>query len=152
MMPFNRFIRAADKWAQTHSDYAVLAQIGSGEYIPRNMRWTRMLSPGEYRKAVEASAIIVSHAGMGSYFFAMEMRKPIVMLPRHASKQEHTTDHQVHTVKWLCHKPGVYVAISDDELPRAIDQALLERNLEIDEFQRFAPEPFVTKIREFLLR
>lgn len=149
-MPFDRFIRAADKWAKEHPDQDILAQIGNGNYIPSHMQWTRMFSPKEYRKIVEKSAIIVAHAGMGCFFFAMEMGKPIVMMPRYASKREHTTDHQIHTVQWLRHKPGVYVAMSDDELAGCIDRAMVEGSVNDDEFCRFAPEPFLTKIRQFL--
>jgi UDP-N-acetylglucosamine transferase subunit ALG13 len=152
MMPFNRFIRAMDKWAHEHGGTDTLAQIGRGDYIPQHMRWTRMLSPGEYRETVKESEVIVAHAGMGSFFFAMEMQKPIVMFPRYASKNEHTTDHQIHTVQWLCHKPGVHVAMSDCELGSAIDKALGDAGSDRWEFQRFAPEPFLTKIKQFLVQ
>ena len=53
--------------------------------------------------------------------------KPIVLVPRFAAKGEHTTDHQVHTVRWLRQKPGVYVAMSDDDLADAINRALVEK-------------------------
>ena len=152
MMPFDRLIRAMDEWARAHPDQIVVAQIGGGNYVPSNMSWTRMLSPSEYRDAVERSAAIVAHAGMGSFFFAMEMRKPIVMLPRYASKNEHTTDHQVHTVQWLRDKPGVHVAMMEDELEGAIDKALVNEGADFGEFRRFAPEPFLKKIHQFLVQ
>src|SRR3954452_4958479 len=80
MMPFDRLILSMDKWALAHADVDVLAQIGGGAYQPSHMRWTRLLSPPEFHEAVRKAAIIVAHAGMGSYFVAAEMRKPIVML------------------------------------------------------------------------
>jgi UDP-N-acetylglucosamine transferase subunit ALG13 len=149
MMPFDRLIRNMDKWAQ-ENEQDVLAQIGAGSYVPSCMRWARMLSPSKFKNSVQDASIIVAHAGMGSYFVAMEMGKPIVMLPRRASNQEHTTDHQLHTVRWLREKPGVYVARSDDELAYAIDRALIEGNVSTSDFRKFAPEPFLTKIRQFL--
>jgi UDP-N-acetylglucosamine transferase subunit ALG13 len=152
MMPFDRLIRAMDEWARAHPDHDVLAQIGGGSYVPSHMRWTRMLSPSEYRNAVEGSVVIVAHAGMGSFFFAMETGKSIVMLPRYASKNEHTTDHQVHTVQWLRDKPGVHVAMLEDELDGVIDKALVEGSVDLGEFHRFAPEPFLRKIHQFLVQ
>lgn len=152
MMPFNRFIRAVDNWARGHPDYDILAQIGDGDYIPSHMRWARLLPRSEYRKAVEKSDIIVAHAGMGSYFTAIEVGKPIVMLPRHASMKEHTTNHQLHTAQWLGSKPGVHVAMTEVELAGAIDKALAQGTFDAGEFCSHAPEPFLQKIRQFLVQ
>jgi UDP-N-acetylglucosamine transferase subunit ALG13 len=151
MMPFERLIQVTDKWAEHHSEQDILAQIGDGSYLPVHMRWTRMLSPNEFRKTVGASKLIVAHAGMGTFFVAMEMRKPIVMIPRRASKEEVTTDHQIQTVQWLHNKPGIYVAMSDDQLADAIDLALSRANFAIGDFPQFAPEPFLKKIRQLLV-
>jgi UDP-N-acetylglucosamine transferase subunit ALG13 len=151
MMTFDRLVRAMDQWTQDHAEHDVFAQIGSGTYRPKHMRWTSILSPSEFREAVRDASIMVAHAGMGSFFTAMEMRKPIVLLPRRASDREHTTDHQLHTLRWLREKPGVYVAMTDDELAAAIDKALMAGNVAVGDFPRFAPEPFLVKIRKFLV-
>jgi UDP-N-acetylglucosamine transferase subunit ALG13 len=151
MMPFDRLIRITDKWAEHHPEQDTFAQIGRGSYQPLHMRWTRTLTPGEFRSTVSASAVVVAHAGMGSFFICMEMLKPVVMLPRDASRNEVTTDHQVSTLRWLRNKPGVYVAMSDDEVPVAIDKALSKGSVEIHDFSCFAPEPFIKRIRQFLV-
>ena len=82
---------------------------------------------------------------------AAEMRKPIVMLPRLAVNREHTTDHQLHTIKWLRDRPGVFAAMSDDELDSAIDRALKGASAAGANFADFAPEPFLTRVRHFLV-
>jgi UDP-N-acetylglucosamine transferase subunit ALG13 len=151
MMPFDRLIRAADAWAREYAEQEVVAQIGGGSYLPNHMRWQRMLLPSEFRRAVQDACVLVAHAGMGSFFVAMEIGKPIVLVPRFAAKGEHTTDHQVHTVQWLRQKPGVYVAMSDDDLADAINRALVERNRVDDSFCTVAPQPFLSKVRQFLL-
>lgn len=79
-----------------------------------------------------------------------ELSKPIVMLPRLAANREHTTDHQVHTATWLRGKPGVYVALSEDELSPAIAQALEQGSDSVRRFPPFAPEPFLSRIRGLL--
>jgi UDP-N-acetylglucosamine transferase subunit ALG13 len=151
MMAFDRLILSMDKWAQAHADSEVLAQIGDGTYRPSHMRWTRMLPPSKFQEVVRNAVIMVAHAGMGSYFVAAEMRKPIVMLPRLALNREHTTDHQLHTLKWLRERPGVYAAMSDEELEFAIAKAMTGGSVAGAEFTSFAPEPFVRRVREFLV-
>lgn len=150
-MAFDRLICAMDKWAREHSEHEVLAQIGDGNYQPNHMRWMRTLAPSMFNDAVRNSAIVVAHAGMGSYFVATEMGKPLVLLPRRASNREHTTDHQLHTAQWLGKKPGVYVALSEDELGCAVGRALVEGGIAAREFSRFAPQPFLSRVRQFLV-
>ena len=150
MLGFDRLISAMDLWAKHHPDEGVFAQIGDGAYVPEAMRWTRMVPPGEFKGTVQSAELIVAHAGMGSFFVAMEAQKPIVMLPRMSARQEHTTDHQLHTLKWLREKPGVYAADSDEDLPRAIELAR-HRSVGFDKFDRYAPAPFVAKLRQAML-
>ena len=73
------------------------------------------------------------------------------MLPRLAVNREHTTDHQLHTLKWLRERPGVYAAMSDEELEFAIAKAMTGGSVAGAEFTSFAPEPFVRRVREFLV-
>jgi UDP-N-acetylglucosamine transferase subunit ALG13 len=150
-MAFDRLICAMDKWAREHSEHEVLAQIGDGNYQPNHMRWMRTLAPSMFNDAVRNAAIVVAHAGMGSYFVATEMGKPLVLLPRRASNREHTTDHQLHTAQWLGKKPGVYVALSEDELGCAVGRALVDGGIATREFSRFAPQPFLSRVRQFLV-
>jgi len=151
MLPFNRLIRAVDNWVQAHPQ-DTLAQIGDGDYIPSHMRWARMLPQPEYRRAVEQSDIIIAHAGMGSYLTAIELGKPIVMLPRHASMKEHTTNHQLHTAQWLRNMLGVHVAMTEVELADAIEKALAQGAFDAGGFRSYAPESFLQKIRQFLVQ
>ena len=150
MLGFDRLIEAMDRWAKTHPERETFAQIGDGRYAPTAMPWTRMIPPVEFKSKVASAELIVAHAGMGSYFMAMEAQKPIVMLARLEARQEHTTDHQVHTLKWLRKKPGVYAADSEDLLSGEIERALADATA-FDTFDRFAPAPFVAKLRKAIL-
>jgi UDP-N-acetylglucosamine transferase subunit ALG13 len=109
-----------------------------------------MVSPGEFRDAVREASITVAHAGMGSFFVAMEMQKSVVMLPRIAANGEHTTDHQLHTLHWLREKPCVFAAMTEEELAPAIEKALNSTNVVTGDFNTFAPKPFLANIRRFL--
>jgi UDP-N-acetylglucosamine transferase subunit ALG13 len=147
---FDRLIKAMDSWAQENKSVEVFAQIGDGGYVPKNMRWTKMLLPAEFKATTAAAKLIVAHAGMGSFFTAMEVRKPIVMMPRLADLNEHTTDHQVHTLNWLKEKPGVFAAHHESELPRAVAGAMSSSS-QFENFSPFAPAPFVDRLRAALL-
>ncbi len=112
-----------DQWAAAHPGVEILAQIGEGTYEPRNMKSVRTLTRTEFDQQVRSSDLIVAHAGVGSVVTALEVQKPIVLLPRSAAAKEHTTDHQLHTAKWLTGRPGVFVALTDAELGPKIDEA-----------------------------
>jgi UDP-N-acetylglucosamine transferase subunit ALG13 len=152
MVPFDRLVRAADEWAGAHPEEEVVAQIGNqGVYEPRHMRWMRMVGPQEFAELVDKSRLLIAHAGTGSFFLAAEKGRPIVLFPRRAQFREHTTDHQVHTARWLREKPGVYVAMTEAELPGAIEAALARSDVVVDAVPPHAPEAFLTRIREALV-
>jgi len=150
MLPFDRLIRAADSWAAQHDGEPVTAQIGGGLYEPRHMEWSRLLPPAEFEGLVEQCRLLVTHAGTGSFLLAAEKQRPIVLMPRRAKWKEHTTDHQLHTARWLRDKPGVHVAMDDEELPGAIAAALSGEG-GVRPVGPHAPEAFLARIREALL-
>ncbi len=153
MFPFDRLVRAVDRWAAEHLDEEVFAQIGEqGVYQPSHMRWTRQMPQQEFATLIDRSRLLIAHAGTGSFFLAAEKARPIVLFPRRASLKEHTTDHQIATARWLGRKRGVYVAMTEDELPSAITQALAQPDVVVDRVAPFAPEPFIARLREALLR
>jgi UDP-N-acetylglucosamine transferase subunit ALG13 len=151
MLPFDRLIRAMDRWAEQHLQEEVFAQIGDGDYTPKNMHWARFLVPGEFADRVRRSSLIVAHAGTGSYFLAAETSKAVVMLPRLAVNREHTTDHQVHTARWLSNKPGVYVAMTEEDLPAVIAKAQAPDGSIASPASEYAPQSFIAEIRKLLL-
>lgn len=148
MFPFNRIIEVMDGWAQRHPEEKVFAQIGNGSYLPAHMQYERMVSPGIFRKLNEEADIIVAHAGMGSVITASELGKPIVLLPRLAALKEHTTDHQLHTARWLKGRSGIYVAEENGDLDAQIDAARLAKSYE--RLTKFAPKAFTDQIRLLL--
>lgn len=150
MLPFDRMIRMMDDWTSQHSGEDVLAQIGGGDYRPQHMRWQRIITPDEYKKVVEASRLIVAHAGTGSVFTASEFQKPIVLIPRRAAQKEHTTDHQLDTAKWLEGKPGIFIAWTEADLPLQIECASNAANTHQSQIPLSAPQPFLDRIKEFL--
>ncbi|WP_348700007.1 glycosyltransferase [Duganella fentianensis] len=124
-MAFDRLIRAVDRWAGTTPGVPhVLAQIGPSTLVPTHVESRQALSPAEFNAAVARADVIVAHAGMGSVLTAMELGKPLVLMPRRGDLQETRNDHQVATAKWLSKRAGIYVAMDEHDLPTALADAL----------------------------
>ena len=123
MFPFDRLIRLMDDWAANTKADDLFCQIGTGAFVPRNMKFVRALSQADFSKTVAAAEIVVAHAGMGTVITAGSFGRPLVLLPRRHEWGEHTTDHQIATANWLRGKPGVFIADTDDDLGPAIAEA-----------------------------
>lgn len=152
MLPFDRLVRAVDRWAAQHADEEVVAQIGDrGCYEPKHMRWMRFVAPDEFVTMVDRSQLLIAHAGTGSFLLAAERARPIVLFPRLAALKEHTSDHQLQTARWLRHKRGVYIVMSEEELPPAIEAARARPEVVVEPIPPHAPVAFLSRLRESLL-
>jgi UDP-N-acetylglucosamine transferase subunit ALG13 len=151
MVPFDRLIQMMDGWSRAHPETKVHAQLGKGEYLPQAMSWVRRVSPAEFEGCVENSQLIVSHAGMGTVITAMQIGRPLVLVPRMAAKGEHTTDHQLDTVKWLNGKPGIKIAETGEALAAAIEQLLQPGVDNLDRIESAAPKSFLDRVRGALV-
>lgn len=149
LFPFDRLIRVMDGLAPTWPEHEFLAQIGEGTYEPVNMPFKRMITAGEFGRAVRSARLIVAHAGMGSVIAAMESSVPIVILPRRMEHGEHTTDHQMATARWLDGKSGITVVFDDADLAPAITRAL-SADAKAGGLPTTAPDAFIAKIKSFI--
>ena len=100
-LPFDRLIRFVDNWARCTGRTDVVAQIGASDYEPANLSAVDFLKPEEFTHHMREASAIVSHAGMGTVISALELGKPILVLPRLARFREHRSDHQLDTAKRL---------------------------------------------------
>ena len=150
MFPFDRLIRVMDDWAANAGRSDILAQIGGGTYLPRQMEYTRSLSKKEFGEAMAKADLIVAHAGMGTVITAGRLGRPLVIMPRIQKWGEHTTDHQIATANWLRDKPGIFVADTDSDLPGAISKAFHEKG-EVACLPPFAPVEFTDRVRNAIL-
>lgn len=120
-MPFDRLILAVDRWAGLSARNDVFAQIGPSEVHPKNIAWTKNLKPLEFRDYMCNASVIVAHAGMGTIITALELNKPILVMPRRGDLRETRNDHQIATAKHLERLNRVAVAYDTDELESKLD-------------------------------
>lgn len=119
--PFDRLIRCVDEWAAAHGVDAC-AQIATGEYLPTHARWERFMTTDDFNRNLEASELIISHAGMGNIITALENNKPIIVMNRQYELGEHRNNHQADGLEWMSQLPGVYTARTCDDLCTLLDR------------------------------
>ena len=115
-LPFDRMVRTIDQWAGARSYGEVFAQIGPAKYRPKNIPWAEFLDADECRRKIEQADVVVAHAGMGSILTALELGKPIVIMPRLSALGEHRNDHQLATAKRFLAQGRVIVAFDEHQL------------------------------------
>jgi UDP-N-acetylglucosamine transferase subunit ALG13 len=121
--PFDRLIRAIDEWAGLHHRDDVFAQIGLSDYRPKNIEAVKLLNPPDFSGHFNAAQFVVAHAGMGSIITALEIGKPLVIMPRRAHFGETRNDHQFATANQFKAQRGIIVALDEEELIHKLDQA-----------------------------
>jgi UDP-N-acetylglucosamine transferase subunit ALG13 len=116
-MPFDRLVRAVDAWAGATGRRDVFAQTGDGEYRVRHIEAAPWLELPAFRAKLEQADAIVSHAGMGTILSALELGKPLLVLPRRVHLAETRSDHQVATAHELAARGWLLAAEDESELP-----------------------------------
>ncbi len=121
---FERLIRWMDEIAPELPD-EVVAQIGSVENPPLNMKWFRYVSFTEATGYFRDAAVVVGHGGTGTILNALRFARPMVIVPRRITMGElDKDDHQQELAKRLEDKDGIFVAGDREGLKAAVLEAL----------------------------
>lgn len=121
-LPFDRLVRVVDEWAGRSARRDVFAQVGPSEYTPLHIKYQPFISPLEFSRRVEAASLIISHAGMGTILKALELGKPILVMPRQAKLNEHRNDHQLATARRFREFGRIMVAMNEAEMCGRLDK------------------------------
>jgi UDP-N-acetylglucosamine transferase subunit ALG13 len=146
-LPFDRLIRAVDRWAGEERRANVFAQIGRTAFRPRSMEYTPFLTPADFRRRLDEAAYVISHAGIGTLLTALERGKPLLVVPRQARFGESVNDHQVTTAHHFAERGMVAVAFSAGELRQRL--AALQGCQEGPRIGREAAATLIHRIRTF---
>ncbi len=147
-MPFDRLIKTVDQWARECGRDDVFAQIGLTDYRPTNIQWTPFLSTEEFKQRYEIASVIVAHAGTGSIITALQIGKPILIMPRRASLRETRNDHQIATVEQFRRFDSVVVALDEKELITRLKGVDNLRGYQA--IEQYASPELLGAIREFI--
>jgi UDP-N-acetylglucosamine transferase subunit ALG13 len=148
-LPFDRLVTAVDRWAG-HAEPVnhVFAQIGPTDLQPRHIEWSAFISPPECQRRMRDADVIVAHAGMGTILSALELGKPLVVMPRRAALGEHRNEHQLATARWLAESRGVGVAFDERELVHKLDA--VDRLDGGQRISQYAGDGFIRALRAFI--
>ena len=147
-LPFDRLVRAVDDWAGRTGRSDIVAQIGPSELSPRHLQFQRFVSPAEFVQHLTAADLIISHAGMGSIIHALELGKPILVMPRRADLDEHRNDHQLATARRFLESGRIMVAMDEYELSAQLE--VLRRPPPGPRIGRFATDGLLSSVRNFI--
>lgn len=150
LLPFERLITLMDDWAARQPQMKVVAQIGSGRFIPRHMQYLRFEDNADFLRRIERASLIVSHAGIGTILDATALGKPMVLVPRRAEWGEHTTDHQYQTANALAGRPGIAVCEKLADISRCMQDVAGTSSL-LPGQNTSAPAEFISRLRAALL-
>ena len=142
-------IRTVDKWAGAQARSDVFAQVGPSSQRPKHIAFAPFVDAQEFHRRVVEASVVVAHAGMGSILAALELGKPIVVMPRLAELGEHRNGHQMATARQLLAQGRVHVAFDEHEL-----LAKLERLDTMRAAQRIPPHAspqLISAIRQFVM-
>ncbi len=133
-LPFDRLVATVAHWARARPSVVVVAQVGRSA-LPADtlgrLNAVENLPPEAYQRHCQEANLIVAHAGMGSILTALELGRPLVVMPRRGHLAETRNDHQFDTARYLMGQraPGqtgyILVALDERTLPDVLDQACL---------------------------
>lgn len=148
-LPFDRLVQAVDDWAATSGRDDIFAQIGPTQLEPSHVEHSRFVAPAQCRERMLAADAIVAHAGMGTILTALEMGKPLIVMPRRADLGEHRNDHQMATVRRLAELGAVTAAFDESELRLRLDE--LDRLAILPGIDSRADDSLLAGLRAFVL-
>ena len=94
--PFDRLVKAVDDAiVRGICTDEVYGQIGETTYQPKGFRAVASLDKRQFDKCFREAWGVIGHAGMGTIAMALEMNKPLLVLPRCKRFGEVVNDHQV---------------------------------------------------------
>jgi UDP-N-acetylglucosamine transferase subunit ALG13 len=71
-LAFDRLVRIVDEWAVETDRDDVIGQIGVTNYVPQKIRSHAFIGPSEFKSLQASAQMMISHAGMGAIFGALE--------------------------------------------------------------------------------
>ncbi|MEJ1355179.1 MAG: glycosyltransferase [Candidatus Sedimenticola sp. (ex Thyasira tokunagai)] len=120
-MPFDRLLHLVDMWAEKSGCTDIFAQIGTGDYIPKNFQSRPFLSIDEFECYLSESTAIVAHAGTGTIIKTLYHGKPLLVLPRLGALGETRNDHQVGTARHFSETGQILMADDDSDFLGKMD-------------------------------
>lgn len=93
---FDRLLQYVDQQIENGKiKEEVYAQIGNSTYIPKKYKYKEFMDKSEFEENIRKSSLVITHSGVGTIITALNMDKPIIVVPRLSKYNEHVDDHQL---------------------------------------------------------
>ena len=147
LYPFDRLVGAVDDAvANGLITEDVFAQIGVGGKTPSYIESVESLDKVKFDKVIADCSCMISHAGMGSIQAALNLEKPLLVMPRLYKYSENINDHQVATAAKFEELGHVLAVYEEDQIPQRLEDIKTfipkQRDTQVDKV--------VERISEFL--
>lgn len=86
---FDRLIKSLDN-NKNIKNFKFLAQIGGGNYKPKNFKYFDYCKPADHIKNIKKSNLIITHGGIGSIMYLIYLNKKFLVIPKNID--EHPND------------------------------------------------------------
>lgn len=149
-LPFDRLLLALDTWAAFHREVPVIAQTGRSTTTYAHLQTCTHLDQQAFAATFAAARVIVAHAGMGTILTALELGKPLILMPRRADLGEHRNDHQRDTAAEMARLSNVTVVESSEALCVALNRALSAPGVSDRRTAAVAPQSLIEAVRSFI--
>lgn len=110
-MPFYRMAEAVDRFA-AHTEEDIVVQTGYTDYRYKNVKAFKFCTKPEMQEYMRKADILIMQGGWGGISEAMDLKKRIVVMPRH-NKIEHIHD-QFQLIRKL-DKIGCVIGVFDND-------------------------------------
>lgn len=121
--PFDRLVKAIDEAVECGLlDEEVFAQVGESEYQPKNFEAVSSLKKTQYDDCMQKASKVISHAGMGSIITALDLDRPLLVMPRMKKYKEVVNDHQVAIAKNFEELKHILVAYQVEDIPSKLEE------------------------------
>ena len=145
--PFDRLVKAVDMaFSNGNLNGEIYAQIGESSYEPQSFPAVPSMEKHLFDEQLHNASAIISHAGMGTISMALELDKPLLVMPRRKKYGEVVNDHQVALAGKFEALGHMLVAYEADELPEKIRQL---KTFELTR-RKATPEAVAGRIAGFL--
>ena len=117
-IPFHRLVQAVDNYAAS-SEHEVIIQSASKSFKSKNCKHQSYYA--NINKVMQTADIIISHAGVGTIYKILQLKKPAVIIPRRHALGEHFDDHQWELSEHLKDSLPFVFLDNIDDLGKAIE-------------------------------
>jgi UDP-N-acetylglucosamine transferase subunit ALG13 len=149
-LPFDRLLLALDTWAALHPEVPVIAQTGRASRTYKHLQTCAHLDQRAFAATFAAARVIVAHAGMGTILTALDLGKPLILMPRRADRGEHRNNHQQDTAAEMARLSNVTVAETSEALCVALNRALAAPQAAGAPVATIRPQPLIEAVRSFI--